>query len=197
MLGRRRRTVAKGAAGPVEASVVQAHIVWPASKLEVAKRGEAVEARCGATVTGDPPTEDAPICQACVVAQLNIDDKASGEQATKRFEAGVADGRRQLERQMQSLAADKARRERAELEAPRFELLDDDRAIRFFFQDGTTATVRRDHVGSVLLDTQDGVHRVVVDGYVLVSHADPEVVRRHHDRVHALVFGSRVATQAS
>ena len=196
MLGRRRRRTT--AEEPVEAPAVQAHIVWPASKLEAAKRGETVEARCGATVKGDPPTEDAPICQACVVEQLKVDDKTSGEQAGKRFEAGVADGRRQFERQMQSLAADSARREREKLEAPRFELVDGDQAIRFSFQDGTTATVRRDHVGSVLLDAQDGVHRVVVDGYVLFSHADLDLVRRHHDRVHTLVFGSQVpASQAS
>lgn len=169
-----------------------AHIVYPASKLEEAVvKGEAVQARCGASITG-AAYANAPLCQTCVVEQLRIDDTAAAEQATKRYEAGVTDGRQKHADEVAREAAAQARRERELLEAPRFEVVDTGRAVRFTFEDGTTATVRRDHIGSVVLDQNNGLHRVVVDGYVLIANADLELVRRHHSRVHDVAFGSRV-----
>lgn len=192
MRWRRRRA---DPAEPEQPKDPQAHIVKRGGVAN-AKRGESVQALCGAPIAGDPSAEDAPVCQDCVVAQFQVDDRASDEQATTRYNAGrtagVTEGRRQEANEIRTLAAEQERREREQLEAARFEVINDGQAVRFRFEDGTDATVRLDHVGSVLLDERDGLHRAVVDGYVLIAHADEALVRRHHDQVHELVFGSKV-----
>lgn len=181
---------------PEKPKYTSAHLVAK-SKMANATPGETVEARCGAPITRDVfSDDDLPICQACVVAQLDGDDTAADEQARAKLEEGRQAGRTQHASEVAAAGELEARRERERLEAPRFELVGDD-AIRFSFEEGTTATVRRDHVGSIVIDQQNGgVHRVVVDGYVLIAHTDEALVRRHHDRLHDVVFGNKVPAAA-
>jgi hypothetical protein len=169
------------------------HILTPARQLAEAKRGAHVTALCGATVTGDPVPE-AGICAGCVIAQFEADDKAFDSRAQQRFDAGktqgVNEGRREADAQRASAEREQADAARKEFEKQRFE--DHGATMKFTFEDGSEATMRKDRISSVRFapPTVSSTARVLVDGVVLFSHADEALVRTHHTQVHDAVFGA-------
>jgi hypothetical protein len=168
-----------------------AHIVTPAHRLAEAKRGLPVQALCGALVTGDPKPS-AGLCTPCSIAQFEVDDKVADERAQTRYdagrEAGKVEGRRDAETAKSRAEQERLAAERKELEKPRFE--DHGRTMTFTFDDGSTATMRKNRIGSVRLAPADnGGLAVLVDGIVLIAHADATLVRAHHANVHEAIFG--------
>lgn len=59
--------------------------------VTTARAGTMVKAACGLDVTGIPP-EGAPMCQACVMAQLAKDDTTADERLVEQHRAGVQQG---------------------------------------------------------------------------------------------------------
>lgn len=168
-----------------------AHIVTPAHRLAEAKRGQKVEALCGATVTGDPDP-NAGICTACSIEQFKKDDTVSDERAQQRYDAGVERGktdgiregraeRDRLDREAAALALEEARK-------PRFE--DRGKTMKFTFNDGSTATMRKNRIASVRLASTNGSHSVLVEGIPLIEHEDATLVQSHYTQVHEAVFGA-------
>lgn len=97
------------------AAIPVAHFVFPAYKLANAKRGEEVKSVCGNVVIKGDAHPNAPVCQDCVLAQMDLDDKKTADattaaaafaerQATRRHEDGIRIGERQgQDKAMQTL----------------------------------------------------------------------------------------------
>lgn len=97
----RRAAAATAATAPatpvVHAAIPIAHFVTPAYKLANAKRGEEVKSVCGNVIIKGDAHPNAPVCQDCVLAQMEVDDKKTAEISRAATETANRNATRQRE----------------------------------------------------------------------------------------------------